>query len=213
MYLFSGKPSYNMNANTRLLLITQQVLIHEWTDLQKHETVSSMSSGSACGTGAGAGDGGTLRYLTCSMRRAARAPLLRRMPTGQRRPELSSPSAPPPPSLILRTHAFTTMHDTLHCTRNTHTKLPLRLPRRGRCYVPTREERGTKKSVAKKRRSRLRAAADWRRRREGREDAPAARVVTSRVISTPVCAPRATRPCLQAPSSRKHKHAPTAMLW
>lgn len=84
--------------------------------LQKQETVSSMSSGSTAGSGLGAGDGGTLRYLTCSTRRAARAPLRRRMLTGQRRPGLSSSPAappgslPPPPSLILRIQAFTTMH-------------------------------------------------------------------------------------------------------
>lgn len=72
------------------------------THLQKQETVSSMSGGVG-------GEGGTLRYLTCSTRRAARTPLRRKMPTGQRRPE---PSSPPSASLMLYGRAFSTMHDT-----------------------------------------------------------------------------------------------------
>ncbi|OWR45515.1 hypothetical protein KGM_216014B, partial [Danaus plexippus plexippus] len=59
--------------------------------LQKQETVSSMSSGSTM-VGGGVGEGGTVRYLTWSTWRAARAPLRRRMPTGQRRGLGSSPA-------------------------------------------------------------------------------------------------------------------------
>lgn len=146
--------------NTTLYLIGQKTGTH----LQKHETVSSMSSGSTVGEGLGAGDGGTLRYLTCSTRRAARAPLRRRIPTGQRapdRPPLSS-QPPPPAELILRTHTappctdtFTTAEsDTIdRGTRVCSTHVCVARPTEGGC--------------------------ERTRRR---------RAVTSRLISTPVCA-------------------------
>lgn len=70
------------------------IALYQFPHLQKQETVSSRSRGSTEvggeGEASGTGEGGTLRYLTCSTWRAARAPLRRRMPTGQRRGLVSS---------------------------------------------------------------------------------------------------------------------------
>lgn len=127
-----------------------------------------MSSGSTGGSGleAGAGEGGTLRYLTCSTRRAARTPLRRRMLTGQRRPELSSspaappPSLPPPPSLILRIQAFTTMHYAALFTADTSTGHRDATSDAGGRRL-SQKRRRWRESLSQKRRSRLRAAIDW----------------------------------------------------
>lgn len=108
-----------------------------------------MSSMSVLGAGVGVvgAAGGTLRYLTCSTHRAARTPLRRRMPAGQRRAGVASPA---PLELILRSHAFTTM--------------------RARASEQARTSR-------KIQRSRLRAASDWSDcgRTEAREPPRAAR--------------------------------------
>lgn len=151
-----------------------------------------MSSGSTGGTGLDAGDGGTLRYLTCSTRRAARAPLRRRMPTGQRPPARPGLSSPPPPSLILRTHAFTTMHPTPHYKRATETELP---PENG-----SRDREGSDSWEAVARKNGAHDCAP-RATDGGGERTRRRRAVTSRLISTPVSA--GTLHAGQAPGRRE----------
>lgn len=160
------------------------------THLQKQETVSSMSSGSACGGAVGDGAGGTLRYLTCSTRRAARAPLRRKMPTGQRRDAASSPPSPASPALMLRSHAFTTMHRSRRWRRRQRSLHHAALLRE------TKTSRTCARRVSNiaKNRSRLRSAADWRRRREAEDEPAEARALTSRLISARRAPERAWAP-------------------